>query len=164
MHDSKTAQDAFTSPMFYVYVASIVLVNMLFSVVPMIQSPIGMVSPVAVLVGSIFVLRDYAQRQSGHYILLAMVIGVIISYIMADPYVAMASALAFAASELIDYIVYSVTKKPFYQRVAYSSFVSAPTDTLIFLLVISAFTPGTFFLMVAAKLIAAAVIWKLRVE
>lgn len=141
------------------YIASVVFVNLGFSFVPMIATPIGMLSPMAVIVGFVFVIRDYAQRRAGHWVLLAMIIATGLSYLLADPFVATASAIAFATSEIADYLLYTFTKKPFHQRVVYSSLISAPIDTAVFLLGINGFTIGTFVLMVLSKLIAAGVIW-----
>jgi uncharacterized PurR-regulated membrane protein YhhQ (DUF165 family) len=118
----------------------------------------------AVIVGMIFVLRDYAQRAIGHHVLWGMAIGAVLSYLLADPFVAIASVLAFVASELTDWGLYTITKKPFYKRVWISSLVSAPVDTAVFLLFISQFTVGTFILMILSKLVASAVIWYLGVS
>jgi len=141
------------------YIASVVILNMGFAYVPMIETQIGMLSPMAVLAGLVFVLRDFAQRAAGHGVILAMVIATGLSYFLADPYVALASAAAFATAELADYLIYTFTKKPFHHRIMLSSIVSTPIDTVVFLYGISAFTVGTFILMVAAKLVAALVIW-----
>lgn len=145
------------------YIGSIVLVNILFSYVPMIAIPgVGLLSPVAILVGFTFILRDYAQRTSGHFVLVAMALGTLISFLMADPFVAVASAIAFAASEGADYLVYTMTKRPFRERMLISSLVSAPVDTFVFLYLIGAFTWGTVALMILAKLVAVAIIWQLH--
>ena len=85
------------------YIALIFLVNYAFSVVPPVELPGGtMWPPVALLVGFVFVVRDFAQREIGHYVLLAMGVGVVLSYFMADPFIAIASATAFLISELVD--------------------------------------------------------------
>jgi uncharacterized PurR-regulated membrane protein YhhQ (DUF165 family) len=154
----KTLARMFTLPML-LYIGSVVLVNVLFSVVPMLETSIGLVSPVAVVVGFTFILRDFAQRASGHSVLGAMAVATVISYIMADPYVATASAIAFAASELADYLVYTYTSTSFRGRILISSLVSAPIDTVVFLWMITALTPGTVALMILAKLIAVAIVW-----
>ena len=146
---------------FIAYVLMILVVNMGFSYVPLIETPIGMLSPMAFVVGSIFVLRDYAQRAIGHWILAGMLIGAILSYALADPFVAVASVLAFIASEGTDWALYTITKKPFYKRVWISSLLSTPIDTAVFLLWIDQMTIGTFIIMVASKLFASAVIWYL---
>lgn len=141
------------------YVITVVLINIGFSYVPMIETPIGWLSPMAVVVGLVFVIRDYAQRAAGHYVLAAMALATLLSYLLADPFVAIASAAAFASSELADWLIYTATKKPFHKRVLYSSIISAPIDTAVFLFGISGFTLGTFMLMVGSKLVAAVVVW-----
>lgn len=104
-------------------------------------------------------LRDFAQRQIGHKVLVGMAIGSLLSYVMADPYVATASVLAFGIAELADWALYTVTKRPFKDRVLLSSIVSTPIDTLVFLFVISGLTTGTFVLMVLSKMVAAVAVW-----
>jgi uncharacterized PurR-regulated membrane protein YhhQ (DUF165 family) len=151
-------KNLFTIPVF-AYIALVVLVNVLFSVVPMIETPIGLLSPVAIIVGAVFVVRDYAQRRAQHLVIVAMLIATVISYLMADPFVAVASALAFFTSEMFDWLLYTVTKKPFHHRVLISSLFSTPVDTAVFLLWINDMSVGTFALMVASKLIAAVVIY-----
>jgi uncharacterized PurR-regulated membrane protein YhhQ (DUF165 family) len=147
------------APVMWLYVATVVLVNLGFSYVPLISTPIGDVSLMAIVVGAVFVIRDYAQRRSGHWVLAAMTLATLLSYLMADPFVALASAAAFASSELADWLIYTVTKRPFRERVIISSLVSAPIDTAVFLLGINHFTVGTFALMILSKLVAAFVIW-----
>lgn len=146
-------------PFVLMYIGTVVLVNILFSVVPMIPTPIGLVSPVAVIVGAVFVIRDYAQRAARHWIIVAMLVATCISYLMADPFVAVASALAFFTSECVDWALYTVTKKPFHHRVLISSLASTPVDTAVFLWWINDMSFGTFLLMVISKLIAAVVIY-----
>lgn len=145
----------------FLYVGTILGVNLGFSYVPMFDTPLGMVSPMAIVVGLTFVLRDFAQRYAGHHVLWGMAIGAILSFIFADPYVATASLAAFVVAEGADYLLYTLTKKPFKDRVLISSAVSTPLDTAVFLLGISGFTFGTFFLMIASKMLAAVVIWLL---
>lgn len=147
------------APAVLLYVASVILVNIGFSYVPLIPTDFGLLSPMAFIVGAVFVIRDFAQRQSGHLVLVAMVVATLASYLLADPFVAIASALAFMTSEAADYLLYSFTKKPFHHRVLISSIVSTPIDTAVFLLGIQNFTTGTFVLMVLSKLVAAIVIF-----
>lgn len=144
---------------FIAYVMAILAVNIGFSYVPLIATPIGMFSPIAIVVGGVFVLRDYVQRAIGHHVLWGMLIGAVLSWWFADPFVAVASVLAFASSEIADWLLYTVTKKPFHQRVWISSLLSTPIDTGVFLIWIDQMHIGTFVLMVLSKLVAAAIIW-----
>lgn len=148
----------FAFPMI-LYVVVVVAVNIGFSYVPLVETPIGLLSPMAVVVGSVFVIRDFAQRQAGHLVLIAIAIATIASYMLADPFVAIASAAAFLTSELVDWLTYTLTKKPFGERVLISSLISTPVDTAVFLFWIDTFTVGTFGLMIASKMIAAIIVW-----
>lgn len=47
------------------YLAAITFVNLGFSYLPMLNTPLGVVPMMAFFVGIIFVLRDYAQRNAG---------------------------------------------------------------------------------------------------
>jgi Uncharacterized ACR, YhhQ family COG1738. len=144
------------------YLASIVAVNFAFSYLPMIQLPLDQAIPVGtLLVGFIFVLRDYAQREIGLRIYLAMLLGVIVSYVMADPFVAVASAVAFGVSELVDALIFTVTKKPMRERILISSAASTPIDSAIFLLMIGVFNWFGFLVMVIVKMFAALVVWRI---
>lgn len=141
------------------YVAAILVLNIGFSYVPMIDLGFGLLSPMALLAGAVFVLRDFAQRQVGHYVLYGMAAGALLSYLLADPFVASASVAAFVLAELVDWAIYTVTKKPFRERVLVSSLISTPVDTLVFLFIITGLTTGTFVLMVLSKMVAAVAVW-----
>jgi len=54
----------------------------------------------AIVTGFILIFRDLAQREVGHYIFFPLLIGLAISYVMAPPLIALASAAAFAVSEV----------------------------------------------------------------
>lgn len=142
------------------YIALIVAVNYGFSVVPLVKLPDGtMWPPLSLVVGFIFVVRDFAQREIGHKVLLAMLIGAALSYVMADPYVAVASAAAFLVSELADWLIYSLTKRPLSQRIIYSSLLSAPLDSAVFLFGIGHFSIAGVLTMTASKLVGAFIVW-----
>ena len=93
----------------FFYILSIALVNFGFLYVPLIPFFDTMYTPMSIVVGLVFVLRDFAQREIGHKVIGAMVVGAILSYFMANPYIAFASLLAFAVSEAFDWIVYSLS-------------------------------------------------------
>ena len=104
------------------YITLIAIVNWAFVVMEPIRLPGGVIwPPMTILVGFVFVVRDFAQREIGHYILGAMGIGVVLSYFMASPQVAFASAVAFLISEMADWAVYTFTSRPLSQRVIWSS-------------------------------------------
>ena len=144
------------------YIATIVLVNCAFSMVPVFFLPGGEAwSPVALVVGFIFVIRDYAQREIGHKVLLAMLVGGGISWFMAEPKVAMASICAFLVGELLDWIVYTFTKRPFSQRVLLSSAIGTPLDSMVFMAMIGLFSIPSVIIMTASKMLGATVVFLL---
>ena len=133
------------------YIIGIAALNVGFTVVPLIHGW----PPLSVAVGLIFVLRDFAQRQIGHWVLVAMGIGLLLSYLLAAPFVAVASAAAFAISEGAEWAIYTLTKKPFQQRVAWSVLGCSPLDTGVFLYLIGAFSLTGMAIMTASKLAGA---------
>ncbi|SHN70599.1 VUT family protein [Desulfovibrio litoralis] len=148
--------------MFYViaYISCIVIVNQAFGIVPLLSLPNGELwSPVALLVGFVFILRDYAQRAVGHWVVAAMLIGGIISWFMATPQIALASITAFLIGEFMDWSVYSFTKRPFSQRVLLSSIVSTPIDSFVFLYMVGIFSIPSLFMMTISKLLGACIVY-----
>ena len=75
------------------YIVSIVAVNIGFVYIPPVPLLGEMFPPMSLIVGLIFIARDFAQREIGHKVLGAMAVGAILSYLMADPFVAIASVL-----------------------------------------------------------------------
>jgi|TARA_R110000744_G_scaffold130904_6_gene238739 hypothetical protein len=143
------------------YIVLIVVVNYGFSVVPLIPFMGEMFPIMSLVVGLIFVSRDFAQREIGHRVILAMIVAAGISYVMADPFVAIASLAAFTFSELADWTIYTFTKKEFKQRVLISSAVATPVDSVIFLTMIGHFSITGAVLMTASKMIGALVVWRM---
>lgn len=115
--------------------------------------------PISLAVGFVFVVRDYAQRNIGHNILWAMILGCILSWYMVSPELAIASAIAFAIGELCDWAIYTITKRPFSQRIIFSSLISTPLDSMIFLSLIDMFSPLTFIAMTLSKMFGATIVY-----
>lgn len=113
----------------------------------------------SLLVGSVLVLRDYAQRVWGHWCLALMALAALLSYLLGSPEVALASATAFAVSETMDWLVYSFTRRPFADRVLLSTCASAPIDSAVFLLLADLFTWQLFAIGVASKCTAGLIVW-----
>lgn len=135
------------------YVASVVAVNVAFVWRP------DLAWLWSVAVGSIFVTRDFTQRTIGHWVVAPMVAGIVLSYFLASPFVALASATAFAVSEATDWLIFSITKRPLRDRVLWSCAASAPVDSAVFLLMIGAFGPLAFVAQVGSKMLAAIVVF-----
>jgi|TARA_R110000765_G_scaffold423885_1_gene533467 uncharacterized PurR-regulated membrane protein YhhQ (DUF165 family) len=149
----------YLKPWTIAYVALIVLINIGFSVVPLVPVFGEMFPPLSLAVGLIFVARDYAQREIGHKVIIAMLVAGVLSYIMASPLVAVASLAAFLVSEFADWGVYTWIKKPFAERILISSAVSTPLDSAVFLGMIGHFSLTGVILMTVAKMAGALVVW-----
>ncbi len=147
-----------------IYISTVVAINMAFAYIPPIILFDGTIFTVgSVIAGLVFVARDFAQREVGHKIvLLLMAAAGLLSYLLADPFVAIASISAFAISELSDYIVYSKYKGDFNKRVIFSSLVSVPIDTTVFLAIISHLSALSFAVMCISKLLVVAYFVKFR--
>lgn len=110
-------------------------------------------------VGSIYLMRDLAQREIKHYVIIAMIIGGILSYAFSDPTVAIASVSAFITGELIDFTIYTYTKKPLSQRLIWSSMISCPIDSFVFLALTDQFNSAGMAVMLLAKAFGVMTIW-----
>jgi len=142
------------------YIALIVAVNYGFTVVPLVEMPGGEKwPPMSLVVGFIFVARDFAQREIGHRVIIAMLLAGVLSYIMASPFVAVASLAAFLVSEFADWAVYSFTGRPLAQRVLLSSALGTPLDSGIFLALIGHFSVIGVVVMTLSKMLGALVVW-----
>lgn len=141
--------------MFYLiaYISSVVLINYAFSSAPhldVIWSAWG---------GLVFILRDMVQTRYGHGALLAMLAALLLSYITSEPAIALASATAFFVSELIDWLVFSITRRPLRDRLWLSSALSIPVDTFIFFGMIGALTPAVTGTALASKFAGVTAVW-----
>lgn len=135
------------------YIGSVVLINFAFSAAPSLDvlwSAWG---------GLVFILRDMVQARFGHGALLAMLAALLLSYFTAEPAIALASAVAFGISELIDWLVFSVTRRPLRDRLWLSSALSIPVDTLIFFGMIGALTPAVVGVSLLSKFAGVTAVW-----
>jgi uncharacterized PurR-regulated membrane protein YhhQ (DUF165 family) len=73
---------------------------------------------------------------------------------LGTPRFALASALAFLVSESIDWLIYSLTQRPFADRVLISVAFSAPVDTACFLLLANIWSWPLFAIGLGAKLLS----------
>lgn len=141
------------------YLAMVVFVNLGFSYLPTLGTPLGPIPAMAFFVGLVFVLRDYAQRAAGHHVLWAILVACGISWVLGDPVVVYASVASFAVSELLDYAIFTITKKPFHQRVAISSLIAVPVDSALFLTLIGYASWGSILAMSLSKFAASAILY-----
>lgn len=146
------------------YIASVVLVNYAFDAAPLVTLPGGELwPPISLVVGFVFVIRDFAQRECGHWVLAAMLAGGLLSWLMATPAIALASVCAFFTSELTDWAVYTFTGRPFSQRILLSSFLSTPVDSAVFLGMTGLFSVPAVIVMTLSKMAGALIVyWLVR--
>jgi uncharacterized PurR-regulated membrane protein YhhQ (DUF165 family) len=120
------------------YVTCILLANWLTSTYGLVPVGFGLLVTAGTYAAGLALLtRDAVQRLAGIPVTLAaMTAGLVLSWLLADPRVAAASAVAFAAAELVDLGVYTPLERTGWARaVLASNVVSAPVDTVVFLAV-----------------------------
>jgi len=151
-----------------VYVALIPFINWSFTWAPMWEVlPNWAFNPVTIVTGLVLVVRDFAQREVGHYVLVAMAIALALTAWAAGPELALASGGAFAIAELVDWALFTFTKYKLSTPVLLSSAIAAPLDTTIFLYgadlaEISEFTQLTapnVTMSIIGKMVGAIIIW-----
>ena len=141
------------------YVVAIVAVNWMFTAIAPWSTPLGDLYLANVVVGFIFVLRDYAQREVGHYILFATAVAGVLTWFMVDPAIAAASITAFILSETADWGVYSFLRRPLSQRILISAMIAVPLDTLAFQYLACYLTPAAFMTEMVSKDVSVVLVW-----
>lgn len=143
-----------------IYIGLIGLVNWVYVVAPLVELDNGDIwSTADILVGFVFVARDFAQRRVGHHILWGTLVGSILSWWLATPQIAIASAAAFAVGEMGDWAIFTFAKRSFAQRILLSSLLGAPLDSLVFLTLIERPSLSCILLMSFSKLLASLIIY-----
>ena len=150
-----------------VYILLIPFINWSFTWAPMVELP-GLAAwafnPVTIVTGLVLVVRDFAQREIGHEVLIAMMIALFLTYVTSGGALARASGAAFLISELVDYALFTFTKYKLSTRVLLSSAIAAPLDTTAFLFGASfirdaQFTVPNIIMSVGGKMVGAVIIW-----
>ena len=141
------------------YAVSIVLVNWMFMAVAPWTTPLGDLYLANIVVGFVFVLRDYAQRELGHFVLFATAAAGVLTWFMVDPAIAVASIAAFIISETADWAIYSFTRRPLSQRILISSLFAVPLDTVAFQYLANYLTLAAFTTEVASKAVGVMIVW-----
>lgn len=122
------------------------------------------------LAGATFILRDSLHDAAGKAATLAVIAaGAVLSFLVADPFIAIASAAAFGLSELADLAVYSPLRSRGYIRAAIASnVVGSVVDSVAFLALagfpIWAALPGQLAgkLVITGAVMVAVVLFRLR--
>ena len=147
------------------YVLLIPFINWSFTWAPLWEVLPGWAfNPVTIVTGLVLVVRDFAQREVGHYVLIAMAIALGLTALAAGPELALASGGAFAIAELVDWALFTFTKYRLSTRVLLSSAIAAPLDTTIFLYGAEAIRDGMLTgpnvtMSIIGKMVGALVIW-----
>ena len=117
-----------------VYILLIPFINWSFTWAPMWELLPGWAfNPVTIVTGLVLVVRDFAQREIGHEVLVAMALAIGLTFVTSGGELALASGAAFAISEIIDWLMFTFTKYTLSTRVLLSSAIAAPIDTTVFL-------------------------------
>lgn len=127
----------------------------------------GLYAPSGVLcAGAALAMRDLVQELAGRRgAILAILTGALISYLVASPFIALASAVAFLLSEALDLVVYTPLRERgrIYSAVFASNTVGLLVDTLTFLGLAQLLTPELFAGQLVGKLwvtlLALALLW-----
>lgn len=150
-----------------IYILLIPFINWSFAQAPEIALP-GLAAwafnPVTIVTGLVLVARDFAQREIGHEVLIAMAIALGLTWFTSGGELALASGAAFLISELVDWAMFTFTKYKLSTRVLLSSALAAPIDTTAFLYGASFILDGQFTLpnivtSIGGKMIGALIIW-----
>ena len=118
------------------YVATIPAANIAVTHYGAVPVGFSYVAPAGVyMVGLALVLRDLARESAGRSaVLAAIAVGTTLSYFLADPALAGASAAAFAVAESMDFIVYEpLRRRGLLIAMLASNVVGLLADSLLFL-------------------------------
>jgi uncharacterized PurR-regulated membrane protein YhhQ (DUF165 family) len=158
-----------TIALIMMYVASGVAVNAFAKYLPVypVKIPCSGSPPVSfplipgtLLVGLIFVMRDYTQRLIGDWVAAFMLIATIIVYFCVDRDLAYYSALAFLVSEGIDQIAFHALKKEdLKDRILWSSAVATLFDGALILYGLNELNWPNYISHYAGKMLATLSIW-----
>lgn len=118
------------------YVATIPAANILVTQFGAVPIGFGLMAPAGVfMVGLALVLRDLVHELAGRWtVLVAIAVGTLLSYLLADPMLATASAIAFGVAEVADMGVYTpLRRKGLIVAVIASNAVGLVIDSALFL-------------------------------
>lgn len=120
------------------YAAMIPLANWAISQWGIVPIGFGLMAPAGVFfAGLSFTLRDLVQEQMGRWWTVGAIgAGALLSLVVSDPFVALASCTAFLLSELVDFAVYTpLRERGMVRAVVASNVVGSVVDSVLFLVV-----------------------------
>lgn len=118
------------------FLACILAANYVTTEYSMVPVGFGLVATAGTyFAGLTFVLRDAVQDAAGRMATIALiVVGAAMSYLLADPFIATASGVAFLCAEIADLAIYTPLRERGYIRASVASnVVGAFVDTFLFL-------------------------------
>ena len=119
-----------------VYVATVLAANILTSNLGLVAAGFGLLVPAgSYAAGLAFSIRDGLHQWAGpRWVWSGIAAGTVLSIALGDGRIALASGVAFALSELLDFAVYARLRKRGWRRaVVASNVVGAVVDTILFL-------------------------------
>ena len=143
----------------FLYILLIILINNIFTYAPALMVMGAPFSCADTAVGTVYIMRDFAQRELGHKVIYAMLLGCVLSYFLADKTVALASVVSFFVGELIDWSIFTYTKKPLSQRLLSSSLICAPIDSIVFLYMVGQLNWVGLIVLTLSKALGIYAVW-----
>jgi uncharacterized PurR-regulated membrane protein YhhQ (DUF165 family) len=125
-----------SAPLAFAYVACVVLANVLTEHLGLVPIGFGLVVTAGTFAaGGTLLARNLTQDVTGRLVILGlMLVGCALSWWLASPQLAVASAVAFGLSETADMLIYTPLRTRGWSRaVLTASAVGAVVDTLVFL-------------------------------
>jgi len=114
------------------YLGSILLANWLVIQFGIIKLGFLIFPAGAVAIGLTFSARDFVQRKYGKWgAWIWMLVATVITVIF-NRKIALASGTAFLVAEAVDWLIYTISKRSFSQRIVLSNLLGTPLDSLIF--------------------------------
>ncbi|MBX9587478.1 MAG: hypothetical protein K2X50_09495 [Gammaproteobacteria bacterium] len=141
------------------YIILIIVLNKLFVMAPLFVLFNELISPIDFSVGMVYIFRDFAQREIGRYVIIAMLFAGYLSYVLANETVAFASLSAFLIGEFIDWGIFTYTNKPLSQRLVLSATLSAPVDSFVFLSLLGRVNWLSMIIMTSTKVLGVLAVW-----
>jgi hypothetical protein len=143
------------------FIAAILAANYVTTEYGMVPVGFGLVATAGTyFAGLTFVVRDAVQDGFGRTgAMILIVLGAVASYLISDPFIALASGVAFLASEVGDLTIYTPLRRRGYIRAAAASnTVGAFVDTFLFLWVAGFPIAGAWQGQVVGKLAVTALV------
>jgi len=117
------------------YLLSIISANIIVSIFGLV-TVLGITFPAgAPLIGMTFTFRDMVQRRYGPARCWWWMLAAMVTTVLFNPKLALASGAAFIVAEGVDWAIYTYTKVTFSKRVMLSNLVGLPLDSFVFVVV-----------------------------